>query len=185
HSIHRYETVCSALDSESGQSPSRGLSQWAKAGNAEVGADPVHRKVIRVGALAIDAELALIVESRLHHHHAWRQHDQCLKGAAVQWQVIRKRAVDNRAHGPFGCVHVCGIRRNRNSLRSRTDIELKILFEIVLNIDGDSGQAGELESALFDFDPVMAGPHSREGIETAVSSCNLALDAAVYINQAN
>lgn len=59
------------------------------------------------------------------------------------------------------------------------------MLQIVLHIDGDSGQAEEFESGLLHFHPVIAGAHSREGVKTAVSSCHLDLNAALYVNQAN
>ncbi len=62
-------------------------------------------------------------------------------------------------------------------------IELEILPQIVLHGDSDSGQAGRFESALFYLHSVMAGADVGEAVEAAASSCNLALQTAICVNQ--
>src|SRR5258708_7206713 len=60
HGIHRHQTVRSACRTQRGQCSSYTLIQREKAGDAEIGAYPVHRKIVRVGALSIHAELSLV-----------------------------------------------------------------------------------------------------------------------------
>src|SRR5215467_10895861 len=70
HGIHGHEAVRPARSAERGERPSTGLHQRKVASNAEIGADPIHGEIICVGALAIHAELSLIVESCGRYHHA-------------------------------------------------------------------------------------------------------------------
>ena len=63
HGIHRHQAVGSTRSAERGQRSAGGLHQWRVAGDAEIGADPVHGEIVGIRALPIHAELSLVVEA--------------------------------------------------------------------------------------------------------------------------
>ena len=72
------------------------MHQRQAGAHADVGADAVNGEVVGVGALAVDAELSLLVEAGPGENNTWRQFKQRLKTSAIERQVLDEVTVDNR-----------------------------------------------------------------------------------------
>ncbi len=121
----------------------------------------------------------------------WRQHDagceieQRAEAAAVERHVLHEAVVNQRAHRGVGCVQINGIRDDGDVLSKGADLELDVMFQMLLHVDGDSGQAGEFEPRLFSFHAIMARMNAGKSIKSAISSCSLGWNATLYVNEAN
>ena len=107
------------------------------AGDAEIGADPIDGEIVGIGALAIDAELSLVVESCGGQDHTGREHYQRLETLAIEGKVVDECAVNHRAD----CARL-GIEQRRASLRRDglrrgAKRQLEIEFYRVLNVKAD------------------------------------------------
>jgi two-component sensor histidine kinase len=81
------------------------LYQRRIASHAEIRADAIHSKVIRIRALPVHAELALVVKRRLGHDHARREHDERLGAASIQGHIFYERLVHHCADRAGGGIH--------------------------------------------------------------------------------
>jgi hypothetical protein len=95
--IHRHKAVCATQSAKTRQRSARALRQWSVAGNAEVGADAIDGEIVGVGALAIHAELALVVERGGGHDHTGREQDQGLETPAIEKKIADERMANHGA----------------------------------------------------------------------------------------
>ena len=168
-----------------GNAPPAGLHQWKIRRDAEIGADPIDGEIVGIRALPIHAELSLIVVGCRGHDHPRRKHDQGLEASAVQRQILGEVPVDYGAHRSVCGVYIDRICFDRDRFRDVANVKLEVLLQIVLDVDSDSRQTDQLESALFYFHAVMSRTNTGEGVKTAVSSCHLVLQPAIDVNQTN
>src|SRR5262249_36697364 len=74
HGIHGHQAVRSACSAERGERPSTGLDEGKVAGDPKIGTDAIYGEIVGIRALAIYAELPLVVKSCGGHDHTWGQH---------------------------------------------------------------------------------------------------------------
>ena len=94
--IDRDEVIHAAEGGERRETSAGGLARRGAGADAEVGRDAVHREVVRVGALAVHGELALLVEARPRDDRAGRETDERLKISAVGRVALDKLLVEGR-----------------------------------------------------------------------------------------
>jgi len=162
HRVHRHQAVRAAVRAERGQRAAGGLHHGEVASDAEVGADPVHHEVVRIGALAVHAELPLVVERRRHHNRARCQHDQRLEAAAVEREVVDERPIDHGADRSRGGIHQRRACIYRDDLRHGPQRHLEIELQGVLHLQDDVGLDQCSEAGLFDFDAIRPGRKVRK-----------------------
>ncbi len=110
------------------------MHQGKVTGDAEIGADSVDSEVVRIGALTVDAELPLVVESRGGHHHAWRQQDQRLETPAIKWKTFDEGAVNHRADRCRLGVDERSASFDRDAVRRGAKRHREVDFESILHV---------------------------------------------------
>ena len=133
-------------DRTAGSRPAQRKASSGRPADRRVCADAVHRIVVRLRALAIDAELSRLanadggrVELRRLRHDSRREQDQILKAPAIQRHVLYVRLIH---HCPDRCTRGVDHRRStfdRDRLADRADLHSKVQGNIILHVQLDVG----------------------------------------------
>jgi hypothetical protein len=104
HRVHRDQALRTAEGRQARQGSSRALEKAVSSGRRIVRAYPIYCEVVGIGALSINAELALRYITRRHGHRLRSEQDERLKTPAVQGQVLDEELVNYRAYCRVLCL---------------------------------------------------------------------------------
>jgi len=116
--------------------------------------------------LAVDTELSVRAGTARRKHDARRDLNQGLKTAAIQWQVLGELTVHDRAYCAIGCIHERSTCRHRHAFRHRTNLETKVLLDVILDVYDEARDINYLEACGGYFDPVTPWPNARKHVES-------------------
>src|SRR6202021_690502 len=99
HGIDGKQSVGSSADGRGGGCTAQGLRREKTDSRCEVRAYAVYGEVVRIGALAVDAELTRACIVQGHEDDTGGKADERLEAAAVERQVLHELLVDYGADG--------------------------------------------------------------------------------------
>ena len=136
HRVDRHQAVGPALGAQARCRSGAGGPEARRRLNADVRAHAIDREVVRVGALAVDAELARTARARRRQHDAGRHRDQRLKAAAVERDVLDELPIDHRADRRRR-VHPRRVRGHRHRCIQPRHLEQQLHVDRVADVQHD------------------------------------------------
>ena len=182
HVVDRHKIVVAAVVAGGLLGPGAGRAQIdiAALGNAHVGANAVDREVVRVGALAVDTELACVRVEGLGGDVARSERDERLEAAAAERHILDELAVD-RGCQRCGRIDLPGLSIHCHGLTGGAHGETDVLRQSVLRVQFEIGNLAVLESRSCDNDFVMAGPQAGKGVFAVRSGLGCARDVGAEV----